>query len=166
MAENLYQMGNYGALTTGMPAKQTTAAATNVMLQIATPSTRQFCIVEYGISFDGSPSAIQVSFRQTSAATTFGTQTVPPVITSLTPGAPASLGTLSTTTCAYNQAGTALTPVTGTVAPFDNQILSSNTYIKQWPLAREPAVAVSSFLQIVVLAASAVNATCYVIWRE
>jgi hypothetical protein len=167
MAENLYYLGNHGVMTTGMPVKQAIGTAVNVALQLAVPATRQFCIVEWGISFDGSPAAIQVALRQTSAATTFGTQTVPPTVTSLTAGAPASLATApSTTATAFNQVGSALTPITGTVASFDNQILTTNTYVKQFPMGREPQVAISTFVHILTNAAASVNCTCYIIWRE
>jgi hypothetical protein len=39
-------------------------------------------------------------------------------------------------------------------------------FVKQFPLGREPEVAVSSFLRIRVTAAAAVNAVCYIVWTE
>lgn len=50
---------------------------------------------------------------------------------------------------------------------YDMQVLSSNTYIKQFPLAREPVVPVSGFLQLVLnVPTAAVTCYAYIIWRE
>jgi hypothetical protein len=165
MAENLYYTGNHVLQSTGLPTKVTTSTAAVCMLQLSTPSTRMFSLVEYGISFDGSPSAIQLQLRASTAgvATTNNTAGI---ITAFTSGAPTSLSTVGTSnTCFFN--GTSTNVPTATVTEmFDSQILTTNTYIKQWPLAREPQVAVSQFVQVCVLAGTAVNASCYIIWRE
>lgn len=166
MAENLYVTYNAAMPTTGLPTKQTTGAAANALLQIQLPSTTQFSIVEWGISFDGSPSAIQVNLVQTNAGATMSTATVASGLMPFTnPGAPASQAVIgATTNTGFSTA--AVTPTGTTVVVFDSQILSTNTYIKQWPLAREPQIAVSTFIQVRCLAAVAVNCTTYVVWRE
>jgi hypothetical protein len=163
--ENLFFMGNgySAALTTANPTAQTsgTAGTASVLLQLATPSTKQITVVEYGLSMTGSPSGATLSLRNTSATIT-GTAGI---ITSYNIAGPATVLTSSTTACCYSTAATA---PTGTVAEtYDMQILSSNTYIKQFPLGREPTVPVSGFLQVVInVPTTAVNCYCYVIWRE
>lgn len=166
MAENLYYMGNHTLPSTSLPTKVTTGTAAVVMLQLSVPSTRQFSLVEWGIDFDGSPSAIQVQVRATSAAASATNMTAGIITPFSNPGAPTSLSTSGTSnSCFYD--GTSTAAPTATVASiFDTRTLSSNTYDKFWPLGREPVAAVSTFIQICVLAASAVNATCYLIWRE
>ena len=164
--DNLYYMGNHALPSTGLPTKVTTSTAATVMLQLSTPSTRQFTLVEYGICFDGSPSAIQVQLRSTSAAVTATNNTAGIINPFTNPNAPTSLSTSGTSnSCFFN--GTSTNAPTATVsAVFDTQIISSAQYVKQWPLNREPGIPVSNFLQLCVLASVAVNASCYFIWRE
>jgi hypothetical protein len=172
MAENLYIMGNYGLPTTANPAPVSsgTAGSPCVMLQLATPAsgTRQFNLVEYGLSMSGAPSGATISLRSTSTAATLGTAgTILPYSST---GAVTSLAPSAVATSAWQSAGATIAPA-GTVNQiYDAQILSSNTYIKQWPLAREPVFGVSGtqyFLQIVLtVPTTAVTVLCYVIWRE
>lgn len=165
MAENLYYTGNHILQSTGLPTKVTTGTAAVCMLQLAAPSTRMLNLVEYGISFDGTPSAVQVQLRATTASVATTNNTAG-VVTNFTSGAPTSLCTTGTALTSYWGGASTNVPTATVTEMYDNQILSSNTYIKQWPLAREPQVAVSQFVQLVVLSAAAVNATCYIIWRE
>lgn len=167
--DNLYYMGNHVLPTAGLPtAVQTgTAAAAVVMLQLAVPSTRAFTLVEYGISFTGAPSAIQMQLRATSATTATAGSMTAGVILPFTPGAPTSLSTSSTSASCFYSSGTAAALPTATVSKiYDTQVLSTNQYVKQWPLNREPGLAASDFLQLCLVAATAVTASCYFIWRE
>jgi hypothetical protein len=166
MAENLYYMGNHVLPTTGLPTKVTTSTAATVMLQLSVPTTHPFTLCEYGISFDGSPSAIQVQLRATSAGVVATNNTAGSITAFNNSGAPTSASTSGTSnSCFFN--GTSTNAPTSTVAfTYDTQILTTNTYIKQWPLGREPQVASSDFVQLCVLAGTAVNASCYIIWRE
>lgn len=165
MAENLYFMGNFAAQTTGTPTVVNTLTSACVPLQLSVPSTRQFNIVEYGVSFNGSPSGVHVELRATSATTTAGTLVAGVILPYTNPGAPTSLSTSGTSNSLY--ATTMGAPATGTVSGYyDSQQLSSNTYIKQFPLAREPVAGVSTFVQIVVNSSVALGCTAYIIWRE
>jgi hypothetical protein len=48
----------------------------------------------------------------------------------------------------------------------DVQVLSTNTYVKQWPLGHEFRLPISKFLRVRVTAAAAVNAVTYIVWKE
>jgi hypothetical protein len=159
-------MGNHVLPTTSLPAKVTTGTSAVVMLQLSVPSTRQFSLVEWGIDFDGSPSAIQVQVRSTSTAASSTNMTAGIITPFSNPGAPTSLSTSGTSnSCFYDGTSTAA-PVATVTTIYDTRILSTSTYDKFWPLGREPVAAASTFIQVCVLAAAAVNASCYLIWRE
>src|ERR1700722_4149616 len=78
MSENLYIMGNFAAPSTTAPAPVSsgTAGSPCVMLQLATPAsgTRQFCIVEYGVSMTGVPSGASLLLQQYERAHVAGPQ--------------------------------------------------------------------------------------------
>ena len=82
------------------------------------------------------------------------------------PNAPASLTTTTTATTAFASSSTAVAPAATVNAIFDAQVLSTNTYIKQFPMAREPTVLQADFLQLVVTAGAISTAYAYFIWRE
>jgi hypothetical protein len=78
--------------------------------------------------------------------------------------APASKLTLGTAATGFTASAEGTTTATRYIdAP---KLISANTLEKQWPLAHEPRVPVSKFLRVRVTAAVAVNAYCYVIWKE
>jgi hypothetical protein len=170
VAENLYYMGNgYTALSgieTANAAPQTTGTAgtASVLMQLATPSTRQINIVEYGVSLTGAPAGANLMLRSCATGGITGTAGI--ITPYSNPNAPTSLLTSSTTACAYSTAATA-PPANAATGIYDAQLLTTNTYIKQFPLAREPVVAVSNWLMIVInVPTTAVTALCYIIWRE
>jgi hypothetical protein len=164
MTRALYLAANGPSPTTAAQVAVTTGTAIKTLLQIATPSTTEIYVKEWGISFDGSAAAtpIKVELLQTDVAAT-----VTDLTPSLwgTPGAPASLCIGS----AGNKTGytaTAEGAITAT-RMFDVQFIApTNQYIKQFPLGVEPEIAVSRFLRVRVTAGAAVNAYCYVIWEE
>lgn len=160
----LYVAYNGAAGTAAAPVKVTTGTAIKTLLQIATPTTTQIKVVEWGISFDGAPSAIQCELVDTAAiAATVTAHVAAGVQTYDDPNAPASLMTLGTAATGYTASaeGTVVAARTG-----DLQIVSGNQYIKQFPLGREFKVGISRFLRVRVTAAVAVNASCYVVWEE
>jgi len=161
--ENLYWAANGAMPTTAALVKVTTGTAIKTLLQLATPSTRDIRIVEWGISFDGAPSAIQCELVQTDVAATVTAHVAAGVQPYNDPNAPASLLTLGTSATGYT--GSAEGTITATRYG-DFQILTTNTYVKQWPLGREFRVPVSKFLRVRVTAAAAVNASTYVVWKE
>lgn len=162
--EQLYFVANGAIPTTAAYVKVTTGVAIKTLLQLATPSNQQAKIVEWGISFDGSAAAtpIEVEFFSTTVAATTGTSVNPTNYSD--PNGPASL-------CVGGAALTCFSPtVEGTVANyrgFDLQLVApTSQYVKQFPLGREPMLAVSQFARIRVTASAAVNAYCYIIWSE
>jgi hypothetical protein len=163
MAATLYFAANGVSPTTAAQVAVTTGTAIKSLLQVATPSTVEIAVIEWGISFDGSAAAtpIKVELLQTDVAAT---------VTSVTPTlwndpqGPASLCVGGTT--ATGHSASAEGTITA-VRMFDVQFIApTNQYVKQFPLGREPQVPISKFLRIRVTAAAAVNAYCYVIWEE
>lgn len=161
---NLYWAANGPMPTTTAIASITTGTAVKTLLQIATPATRPLRVVEWGISFDGTPNAIKCELVETGAvAATVTAHVAAGVQPYSDPNAPASLVTLGAAATGYT--ATAEGTITATRYG-DLQIVSANTYARQWPLGREFMVGVSRFLRVRVTAATAVNANCYVIWEE
>jgi hypothetical protein len=172
MSEILYSMGNFAAPSTlsPPPVSTGTAGSPSVMLQLATPAsgTRQFSIVEYGVSMTGAPAGANLILRVTPTAATLGTAGT--ILPYSNVAAPASLAPSAVATSAWNSTGSTVAPAGTSSMVFDAQLLTTNTYIKQFPLGREPVVGVSGtqeFCQIVVnVPTTAVTMLCYIIWRE
>lgn len=166
MAAKLFKTYNGPAPTTAAQASVTTGNTIKTMLQIATPSTKEITVVEWGISFDGSAAAtpIKCELLQTDVAATVTAHVAAGVFPFNVPTGEASLMTLGTTATGYTS--TSEGSITATRV-FDCQFIApTNQYVFQWPLGREPVVAVSKFLRVRVTAGTAVNAYCYVIWEE
>lgn len=157
---------NFASPTTAAPTAITTGTAIKTLLQIATPSTSEIAIVEWGISFDGNAAAtpIKVELIETDVAATVTAHVAAGVVKYDQPGHAASIVTLGTTATGYTASGEGTTTASRL---FDMQLIApTNQFAHQFPLGREPVVAVSKFLRIRVTAAAAVNAICYVIWEE
>jgi hypothetical protein len=166
MAENTYFMGNFALPSTTNPAASAVTVAANVQLQLYVPSGHTYCIVEYGISFAAAPSGATVTLRQTGTGSGLTTACMTP--TPMNAGAPASSTTTgtTTTTSGFMNSSTAVAPAATVGQVFDAQVLSANTYIKQYPLGREPVAPASTAIQVVVTAGVVTTAYCYIIWRE
>lgn len=161
-----------GAMVTTVPFVAVTTGATGpstsdkTLLQIASPSTRPLTIVEWGISFDGSAAGtpIKCELIQTDVAATVTAHVAAGVQCLTDPNAPASLVTLGTSATGYTASAEGTTTATRV---FDTQFIApTSQYVKQWPLGREPCMAVSKFLRVRVAASAAVNAICYAVWGE
>jgi hypothetical protein len=161
---NIYAAFNGASPTTAAQVPVATGTAIKTLLQVATPSTENIRIIEWGISFDGSAAAtpIKVELLQTDVAATSGTSLTPTLWGD--PNEPASL-------CVGGTGATCYSPSTeGTTTAsrvFDAQLVApTNQYVKQYPLGREPIIPVSKFLRIRVTAGASVNAYAYIIWEE
>jgi hypothetical protein len=68
----VYQAHNYAQPTTAAPVPVTTGTAIKTLLQIATPSTEDICVMAWGIDFDGTAAAapIKVELIDTDTAAT------------------------------------------------------------------------------------------------
>lgn len=166
MAENIYQAWNGHQGTTAAMAPVTTGVAIKTLMQLAPPSGRNIAVVEWGISFDGAPAAIKCELVDTGtvfATVTAYTSAAADITNVTNPGQQASQLTIGTGASGF----TASAEGTVTVNElYDYQLLSTNTYVKQWPLGREPMIKAGDALRIRVTAATAVNAICYITWRE
>lgn len=159
-----YYVGNFAIPTTAAPVVVATGTAIKTLLQLGTPSTCEVKVIEWGISFDGSAAAtpIKVELFGTTVTSTGGTG-VSPVQWGNANG-PASL-------CVSGASGTCFSPSgEGTVAnyrPLDVQLIApTSQYVHQFPLGREPMIAISQFIRIRVTAGAGVNAYAYIIWEE
>jgi hypothetical protein len=163
---NTYIAHNGASPTTAALSPVTTGTAIKTLLQIATPSTAELRVVEWGISFDGFAAAapIKVELIDTDVAATVTAHVAAGVRSLNDTGTVASKMTLGTTATGYT--ATAEGTITATRLLDYQQIAPTGQFIKQWPLGLEPEVAVSRFLRIRVTAAAAVNAVCYVSWYE
>jgi hypothetical protein len=163
--ENLYIAYN-GAMPTGNNVLPVIGTTTNMitLLQILPPSTFDIRVVEWGISMDGSPAAVACSLMTTgTVAATVTAHVAAGVQPFNDPNAPASKVTLSTSATGYTSSAEG----TITATRFgDYQLLSTNTYVKQFPLGREFRVKAADVLRVRVKAAVAINAVCYVVWKE
>jgi hypothetical protein len=153
--------------TTAALTPVTTGTAIKTLLQIATPSTCELRISEWGISFDGFAAAapIKVELIDTGAvAATVTGHTTSTVKVLNDTGTVLSKMTMGTAATGYT--ASAEGTITATRILDYQQIPPTGMFVKQWPLGLEPEVAVSSFLRIRVTAAAAVNAVCYIVWTE
>lgn len=163
-AEKLYFAANGVSPTTSSQVAVTTGNALKTMLQIGTPSTTSINIIEWGISFDGSAAAtpIKVELMQSDVTTTGGTSVTPTIWGD--PNAPASLCVGGASATCHTATGEGTTTA---ARMFDVQFIAPTAqYVKQFPLGREPQIPVSKFLRVRLLAGTAVNAYCYIIWSE
>lgn len=168
-AERLYLVGNWTRPTTAAPVPRATGTAIRTMLQVAATTTEGLSIVEWGISFDGSAAGTPINvelFKCTGAASGLTALAATDVSRQSAP-----LGT-ETIPIQYGAALSGYSPgaaiTEGTVAnhnTWDAQLIApTGQYVKQFPLGREPACALSEFIRIRVTAAASVNCLCYIIF--
>jgi hypothetical protein len=172
MAENLYRAYNGHQPTTGQEAGVTSSTSLKTMMQLETVAGRQIAIVEWGWSCTGSPSGAVIDLGTSVAVAATVTAYVAADLYNFTnPSGPASTAlTVGTAASGFSSSAE------GTIAAFtafDTQVLTTNTYIKQFPLGREPvlggpaASAAATVLRIRnTVPTTAVTVNCYIIWRE
>jgi hypothetical protein len=163
---NTFIAHNGASPTTAALAPVTTGTAIKTLLQIATPSTCELRVSEWGISFDGSAAAtpIKVELIDTDVAATVTAHVAAGVRPLNDTGTVASKMTLGTSATGYTASVEG--SITATRLLDYQQIPPTGLFVKQWPLGLEPEVAVSRFLRVRVTAGAAVNAVCYVVWSE
>lgn len=159
---------NGPAPTTAAPTRVATGTSIKTLLQIATPSTKDLEIVEWGISFDGttaSDAPVKVELIQTDVAATVTAHVAAGVIPWDDPNGPASLVTLGTSATGYTATVEGSTTASrmldyADVTPY------GGLYRKEFSLGARPKLPVSKFLRVRVTAAATVNAVCFVTWAE
>lgn len=162
----LFKVYNGATPTSAAISKVSTGTTIKTLLQLATPSTEQIRIVEWGISFDGSSAAtpIQVELVETSGAATVTALSSSDVVKLNDPAALGTQLTFGTTATGITASGEG-TP--GASRPLDYQLIApTNQYVIQYPLGHEPVVSESKFLRVRVTAGASVGAICYVVWKE
>lgn len=162
----LYWAANGAMPTTAALSPVTTGTSIKTLLQIATPSTQQIKVVEWGISFSGFAAAapIKVELVQTDVAATVTAHVAAGVQPYDDPNAPASAMTLGTSATGYTASSEGST--TATRYGDLQQLPPSATYSRSWPLGREFKVPISKFLRVRVTAAAAVDAYTWIVWAE
>lgn len=166
MSAKTYKAFNGAMPTTAALAPVTTGTAIKTMLQIATPSTEQLRIVEWGISFDGSAAATpgKVELIETDVAATVTAHVASGIVKVNAPNDVASLVTLGTSATGYTATAEGTTTASRLL---DYQLIApTGQYVIQYPLGREKEVNASKFLRVRVTFGTAVNAVCWVEWEE
>ncbi|QCX81244.1 hypothetical protein C9F11_38305 [Streptomyces sp. YIM 121038] len=155
----------FGATTNTM-AGTSYATGAKVAIQLATPSTLQIKIIEWGISFNGSAAATPAvcELVQNGTASTCSSAHSTTTIQPIGDNAKGSGLTMGTTSSGYgNGAITSATPD----KYFEAQYISPTAqFVHQYPLGREPVVAASKYCQLRVNTSATVNAIAYVVFEE
>lgn len=170
MSAKTYTVLNGAAAGAAAAAPVSTGTALKTMLQIATNTTTpSIRVVEWWTEFDGSAAAtpIKVELIGSAAAQTSLVAYVAADISAANdPNAPTSSVQLGTALSGFSNANDpGVTPTS--VRNFSTQFVppTSGVYI-QYPLGREPEVAVSKFLRHRTTAGAAVNCYVGVTWEE
>jgi hypothetical protein len=160
----VYFAANGASPTTAAQVAVATGAAIKTLLQIATPSTDDILVIEWGISFNGSAAATPIvcELLQTDVAATGGSSLTPTLWGDANHPASACVGGTGATCYSPGTEGT----ITATRMLDVQFVAPTNQYWKQFPLGREPHVPVSKFLRVRVTAPATVNAYTYIIWQE
>ena len=162
----VYSVFNGPGPTTAAPAAVTTGAALKTMIQLSTSASSEARVVEWWWEGDGSaaatPGTIELMFHSTGAATV--TAYVAADIKKYDPNGRASLLTLGTANSGYTASAEG-TPATALGSIVHKVPPTSGIYI-QYPLGREPEMAVSTFCRLRNTLGSAVNAICGIAWEE
>lgn len=165
-----YTTWNGPAPTTAALASVTTGTTIKTMLQLATPSTRQIQILEWGFSLDDPPGADGVvELIDTNVAATV-TAHVAAGVFNLDPNGAASLLTLGTSATGYTS--TSEGAITST-RPLDAVSLSSVSgesglsYVRTFMPDDRPIIAVSRFLRVrATTPTTASDMRCFVTFQE
>lgn len=133
------------------------AGVAKTIIELATPASRSARLAQWWVEFDGTSAAntpVKVELMRGSATIT-GTTLTP--VKYNDPNAPASLVTAK---------HTATVEGTATDLMESHRVPPTGGLVIQYPLGREPEIALSTFLRIRCTAAQAVNVTVGAIWEE
>lgn len=162
----IYSVWNGASVTTAAPAPVASGTAVKTMLSLSTSASSEARVVEWSWEGDAAaaatPGTIELLFHGSGAPTV--TAYVTGDIKKYEPNQRNSLLTLGTANSGYT-ATVEGTPAGGTFSIVHQAPPTSGFYI-QYPLGREPEIAVSSFMRLRNKFAATVNATCMVAWEE
>lgn len=166
---HVYKAWNGPMATTGSQAFVATGTAMKTMLQIATPSTRQIQIIEWGYTLNtNSAGGGVIELIETDVAATV-TAHVAAGVQPQTPGLPASLMTLGVAATGYTATAEGAVTTTRTLDAVNliaDNAAPSLKHEKVFMPDIRPRVAVSKFLRIRANTANTVNMSCWIVWNE
>lgn len=164
MAQSRYMLTNThssGAIT----EIALSAATVKTVLQVVTPSTQDITLVSWSVSFDGvsaTAEPVLVSLIETTGTAATVTSITPGVFSD--PNAPASLCVGGTSATGINSSNEQTLSTTRILEAME--VPPTSGVVIQYPLGREPGVAVSKHLRLRCLAAAAVNVCASIVWEE
>ena len=164
MSGTLYWVQNTALGGAAAPAKVKTGTTIKSMIQMAVPSTVAVRVVEWGCSFDtpATASIVNVELFGHLTALTHNTDVT---FTAVEYGSFSAVPSL--VVCQVASGGTFTETTPTSYRPFDVQTLVPPvSYVKQWPLGREPQSNLSTFVGVRVTASVTCNMYAYVIWEE
>lgn len=163
----VYSCFNGAGPTTAAPAAVTTSTAVKTMIQLATSASTEARIVEWWWEGSGSaaatPAVVELMFHSSGAATVTA-YTAATDFKKYDPNSRASLMTVGTTSSGFSASGEG-TPATALGSMVHQVPVTSGSYF-QYPLGREPEMAVSTFCRLRNTVTPAVNAICGAAWEE
>jgi hypothetical protein len=162
----IFSVYNGASVTTAAPAPVTTSTSVKTMIALSTSASCEARVVEWSWEGDASAAAVpgtaELLFHGSGAPTV--TAYVAGDIKKYEPNSRNSLLTLGTANSGYS-ASVEGTPAGGTFSIVHQVPPTSGIYL-QYPLGREPEMAVSTFLRLRNKLAAAVNALCLIAWEE
>jgi hypothetical protein len=161
-----YRAYNFAMPTTASPTLVTTGTAVKTMLQVATPSTEDMTVVEWGVMIDAGATIVRAELIETDVAATVTAHVAAGVIKMNAPTATAPPSGVTLGTAATGYTATAEGTITATRLLDFTVLTAASREWHQYPLGREPQMGVSKFLRVRVTASVAVNLGCYIEWEE
>lgn len=162
-----YSCFNGAGPTTAAPAAVTTSTGVKTMIQLSTSASTEARVVEWWWEGSGSaaatPAVVELMFHSSGAATVTA-YVAATDFKKYDPNGRASLMTVGTANSGYSASGEG-TPATALGSMVHQVPVTSGIYI-QYPLGREPEMAVSTFCRLRNTVTPAVNAVCGVAWEE
>lgn len=152
----VYKVFNTAVPTTAAYTPVATGSAIKTLLQLTAPTATEITVISWGITFDGSPSAIKTELIMT---------------TTVAGGSPTAVTPTVLTGVSASQSTAGFSPtsegsIVATTKTLDAQTLSVNNYAWEWSLGREPVLPASQVLRIRTTSAVSVNALCWICWQE
>lgn len=163
----VYSVFNGAGPTTAAPSAVTTGTVVKTMIQLSTSASSELRVVEWWWEGDGSaaatPGTIELMFHSSGAATVTA-YTKATDVKKYDPNSRDTLITVGTANSGFTASAEG-TPATALGSLVHKVPPTSGIYI-QYPLGREPEMAVSTFCRLRNTLGTAVNAICGVAWEE
>lgn len=162
---------NGPAPTTAAQQSVTTGTTIKTMLQLATPSTTQIQILEWGFSLDDPPGADGVvELLQTDVAATVTAHVAATGVVNLDPNGPTTLLTMGTSATGYTASAEGSITATRMFDPVSLSSVSGESglcYVRTFMPDDRPTVAVSRFLRIrATTPTTAADMRCWVTFQQ